>query len=76
MKSTAASKKDRRTKMRIRQMGISHIPISLRQLDDLAALRPGETHSFASLLRNRFAFIVAIVRLKRAEVLTKPTATY
>lgn len=25
----------------------------------------GETHSFASLLRNRFAFIVAIVKLKR-----------
>jgi len=24
-----------------------------------------ETHSFASLLRNRFAFIVAIVKLKR-----------
>lgn len=51
-------------------MGIPHIPISLRQPDYLARLPPIETLGFASLLRNRFAFIVAIVKLKRTGVTT------
>jgi hypothetical protein len=69
MSSTIASKRwTVELDLRIRPMGIPHIPISLRQPDYLARLPPIETLGFASLPRNRFAFIVAIVKLKRTGV--------
>ena len=44
MDSTAAPKKDRRTKIcASAKMGIAHIPISLRQLDYLGALGPRDS---------------------------------
>lgn len=62
--STVATIKIRRTQI-YRSTDGDGTSESLRQLDDLVIGQFDETHSFASLLHNRFAFIGAI-ELKRA----------